>query len=78
MNVPITKQMSHILTELEAVADEIRIKVHLAGMEASSAWTDTLEPKLFDARMHARDAKDASKAVLQDTLAAFKDFQKSL
>ena len=78
MNVPIKKQLSHILTELEAVADEIRIKLHLAGMDANVAWSETLEPRLFDARMHARDTKDASKAAVQDTLAAFKDFQKTL
>jgi hypothetical protein len=78
MNVPINKQLTHILTELEAVADEIRIKLHLAGMEANSAWNETLEPKLFDARMHARHAKEASKAAIQETLTAFKDFQKTL
>jgi hypothetical protein len=78
MSVPIKKQLSDVLTELEAVSDEIRVKLHLAGMDANDAWNKTLEPKLLDARKHAHDAKEASKAALQDTLAAFKDFQKRL
>jgi hypothetical protein len=78
MSIAIKKQVSDILTELEGVAGEIRVRLHLAGMNANDAWSTTFEPRLRDARKHAREAKEASRAVLQDTLAAFKDFQKTL
>jgi hypothetical protein len=78
MNVPIKKQLDDVLDELEVVSDEIRVRLHLAGMDANVLWTAKLEPRLLDARKHAREAKDASKAVLQHTLAAFKDFQRPL
>jgi hypothetical protein len=78
MSIPIKKQVNDILTELEGVAGEVRVKLHLAGMNANDAWNKTFEPRLQDARKHAHEAKLASKAALQDTLAAFRDFQKTL
>lgn len=34
-----------IVEQLRQMADEVRVKVHLAGMDAKEAWTK-LEPKL--------------------------------
>lgn len=78
MSIPIKKQVDDILSELETVADEIRVKLHLAGMEANDVWSEKLEPRLLDARRHAREAKQASQAAVESTLEAFRDFQKSL
>lgn len=72
------KQVDFAIAELETLTDEIRVKLHLAGMDANDVWNQKLEPRLADARRHARDAKTASKAAIDDTIAAFKDFQKSL
>lgn len=66
------------LSDLETVSDEIRVKLHLAGMDANSAWSDKLEPRLFEAREHARQAKDASKAAIEDVVKAFKEFAAAL
>jgi len=66
------------LAELETVAGEIRVKLHLAGMDANAAWADKLEPRLFEARVHAREAKDASKAAIEGAVKAFKEFAGSL
>lgn len=75
---PLSKQIEEALTELETVTDEIRVKLHLAGMDANDTWSKTFEPRLDDARAHAREAKEASKAAIKDTLKAFKEFASSL
>lgn len=72
------KSVSHALADLEAITDEIRVKLHLAGMDANAAWNEKLEPRLFEARVHAREAKDASKAAIEDAVKAFKEFAASL
>ncbi len=74
----IERSLEEVATELEKVGDEIRLKLHLASMDANLAWTEKLEPKLFEARNHAREAKVASKAAIQDTIKAFKDFSAAL
>ncbi len=78
MSTPIKKQVDDALSELETVAGEIRLKVHLAGMEATDLWNEKFEPRLLDARRHAREAKEASKVAVESTLRAFRDFQNSL
>jgi hypothetical protein len=66
------------LSELETVTDQIRVKLHLAGMDANVAWNEKLEPRLLEARGHAAEAKDASKHAIEDALKAFKEFAESL
>lgn len=74
----IEKSLDEMLDELEAMGTEIEMKLKLASMDARDLWQRKLEPRLFEARMHAREAKDASKHAVQDTLKAFKEFAESL
>ena len=66
------------LADLEAVTDEIRVKLHLASMDATSTWNDKLEPRLFEARVHASEAKHESKLAIEHAVKAFRDFAASL
>ena len=68
------RSIDQALSELETVTDEIRVKLHLANLEATATWNEKLEPRLFEARKHAREAKEASKAVIDDAVMAFKEF----
>jgi len=52
--------MSKTLDELKTLRDEIKVKVHLATMEAKSEW-EQLEPKL--ASLEAKIEQDGQKAV---------------
>lgn len=72
------KGLEDTMSELERLADEVRLKLHLAGMDARDAWDKTLEPKLVDARRHAKEASTASRAAIDDTVKAIRDFAKSL
>jgi hypothetical protein len=75
---PLEDSINKALTDLETVSDEIRVKLHLAGMDAQDAWNNKLEPRLHEARVHAAQAKDASKLAIDDALKAFKAFAASL
>ena len=75
---PMNKSMDSLMAELETLGDEIKVQLHLAGMDAHEMWTKTLEPRLFEARQHARAASASSKAAIEEALAAFKDFRRSL
>jgi hypothetical protein len=75
---PLEESVEKALVELEAVTDEIRVRLHLASMDANAAWNEKLEPRLFQAREHAKEAKTASKAAIDDAVKAFRDFKSSL
>src|SRR5207302_8390181 len=74
MDETLRTSIDRALVELEAVSDEIRIKIHLAGMDARDAWDTSLEPRLEQARAHAQEAKEASKKAIDETLTAFRKF----
>jgi hypothetical protein len=63
--------------EIQWLADEIRVKLHLANMDAKDTWRK-LEPEIARARQHAHEATDSSSEAIQDILDAFKKFHASL
>ena len=63
-----------LLTELKQAKDEIRLKLHLAGMEARTAW-EKLEPKVDELERRMASAGDAAAHELE---AAFDQIGKAL
>lgn len=43
----IKQELEETRNDLRRAADEVRVKLHLAGMDAKDAWED-LQPKLAD------------------------------
>lgn len=73
-----TKTVADALDELESVSDEIRVKVHLAGMDARTVWDESLEPRLEEARNHARAATVVSNAAIDGAVEALRRLAASL
>lgn len=73
----VRKTVDETLAEIEQIADEIRVKLHLGGMDAKDAWRK-LEPQLDHARQHAKEASDASSHAIHNVLDSFKKFKASL
>jgi len=71
-------ELERMLGELEGLADDIRVRLHLANLEAKTLWNDTLEPRLFEARDKAREASHASKVALDETVERLKAFSVEL
>jgi hypothetical protein len=78
MTTPLNKQVDDILAQLEGLTGEIRVQLHLAGMDVNDTWQKKYEPRLLDARRHAHEAKEASVAAIQETVQVFKAFQRTL
>lgn len=76
--MPTHPQVDEAFAVLERLAGEIQLKLHLAGMEAKDAWSRELEPRLFEARTHAREAKDASGKAVDDVIEALRALSASL
>lgn len=69
--------LEQTLDELERVGDQIRLKLHLANMDAKDAWKE-LEPQVQQAREHAKSAGEESRKGLEDLLAAVRRFAATL
>jgi hypothetical protein len=65
-----------LLEQMKQMADELRVKAHLAGMEAKDAW-EKLEPRLHEYEKKASDAVDDVADELTEAGRELKgDFQK--
>jgi hypothetical protein len=72
------KDIDQVMNDLEQRAGEVRLKLHLAKMDVQTEWRDRLEPKVFSARQHAKEASFESKAAIQATLEAVRIFADGL
>lgn len=71
------QHLQQSLMHLKTLRDEIRVDIHLAGMEAKDSWKK-LERRFTDAENLAREASHTSKQALEEILEAFKSFRASL
>ena len=62
---------------LRTLRDEIKVKLHLAGMDAKDQWAK-LEPELFKVERAAENATDTSKKLLDEALTSLKALKDSL
>ena len=65
------------LATLQTLRDEIRVRLHLAGMDAKDAW-DKLEPKIVEAERLAEDVSEASRHAMSDIVKKVQAFRASL
>ena len=65
------------LAELRTLRDEIRVKLHLAEMDAKTAWKD-LEPKIAAFERDAADLKDAAASAVDELRARAGDLKTRL
>lgn len=76
-----TEQVKDSLHEslemLKTLRDEIRVEVHLAGMDAKAKWKE-LEPRFEDAERRAKELGEASRAAVTEALRRFREFRDSL
>ncbi len=74
---PLDLQMRNVLAELGRLRDEIRVQVHLAGMDLKKAW-DELEPKLAEADRGAENMTEEAYRTAVESLKKAKLFHASL
>lgn len=69
------------VAELERLRDEIRLRVHLAGMDAKSAWKE-LEPRVDaleqNVAAEGNEVKDATLVLAREVRDALKRFRDRL
>ena len=53
---------------MRTLSDEVRVKLHLAGMDAKDEWKK-IEPRLAEIERAAEDLTDATRLAVNDTIA---------
>jgi hypothetical protein len=61
------------LEALRTLRDEVKVQIHLAGMEAKEHW-GKLEPRLEAVERAAQEATESSREALNETLKLVREF----
>ena len=76
MNVD--NELGKRIEELQTLRDELKVRIHLASMEAKDAWNELL-PKLEHAEKLAEGTVvDATRVALDDAIAGLKQLRDKL
>jgi hypothetical protein len=65
------------LESLQTMRDEIRVRIHLAGMDAKDAW-NKLEPAVYEAERLAEEVSEEARAAMNELLAKARELRASL
>jgi hypothetical protein len=65
------------LDHLRTLRDEVRVKLHLAGMDAKAEW-NKLEPHLFEVEQAAKEVSESSHRAVTEAVAKLKKLRESL
>jgi hypothetical protein len=60
-------QIHHRLAKLQTLRDEIRVRIHSAGLDVKDAW-DRIEPQVASAELMATEASPAARSMLDRVL----------
>lgn len=62
------------LSKLSGLADEVKVQLHLASLDAKKEWDDTLSPKLFEVEQSAKALTESSRETVNELVAKVEDF----
>jgi phage-related minor tail protein len=78
----VRQQLQKGLQDLQTLRDEIRVRLHLASMEAKTRWNEDLEPRLNDLEHQIKDAgeraSEAARKAIAEVGEALNHFRASL
>ena len=76
------QQFQRALADLKTLRDEIKVRLHLAGLDAKTRWNQDLEPRLNELEGQIKDAgekvSEAARNSLNELAEAVKGFRASL
>lgn len=66
----IEKKLSHLAT----LRDEVKVKLHLATLDAKKEWDERLEPRLFEMEQAAKHITEATHGKLSELIGKVEEF----
>lgn len=75
----LARELKVTYDELRTLGNEIRLQLHLAGMDARSMWNEKLEPRLFSfEKKLENEVSQTTKTALHELRDAMKRFRQGL
>ena len=62
------------IEKLAGLRDEVKVRLHLASLDAKQEWDDKIAPRVLDAETAAKNLGETSRQKVQDAIATVEKF----
>jgi len=71
---PIKEEVDKNIERLETLRDEVKVRLHLASLDAKKEWDETLSPKLLEVERSAKHITESTRSTAKELVAKLEDF----
>jgi hypothetical protein len=70
----IKNEVDKNLQRLETLRDEVKLKLHLATLDAKQEWDDKLAPRVVEVEEAAKNITESTRSTLSELVSKIEDF----
>jgi hypothetical protein len=70
----IKEEVDKNIQRLETLRDEVKVRLHLASLDAKKEWDETLSPKLLEVEQTAKSITESGRSAAMELVAKLEDF----
>ena len=70
----IKEEVDKNIEKLETLRDEVKVRLHLASLDAKKEWDETLSPKLFEVEQAAKNITEGTRSTAKELVAKLEEF----
>lgn len=70
----IKEEVDKNIERLVALRDEVKLKLHLASLEAKTEWDEKLSPKVFEVEQAAKNVTETTRETAKDLVSKVEHF----
>lgn len=70
----IKEEVDKNVEKLQTLRDEVKVRLHLASLDAKKEWDETLSPKLFEVEQAAKNITESTRSTANELVAKLEDF----
>lgn len=70
----IKEEVEKNVEKLETLRDEVKVRLHLASLDAKKEWDETLSPKVLELEQAAKHITESTRSAAKELVAKLEDF----
>ena len=70
----IKEEVEKNIEKLATLRDEVKLRLHLASLDAKTEWDEKLSPKVFEVEQAAKNITESTRSTAMELVAKMEDF----
>ena len=70
----IKEEVDKNIEKLATLRDEVKVRLHLASLDAKQEWDEKLSPRMFEVEQAAKNVTESTRSTARELVAKMEDF----